>query len=111
MATYYALEQKIIDWHNARNLIEGSTDHQQFEKLLEEVEELRVNIEHSQDFSDDVGDILVVLINLCERHNLTLTDCMNVAYNDIKYRTGRMVDGIIREGFNRRERENYKMQA
>ena len=92
---YYTLEQKIIDWHNARNLIEGSTDHQQFEKLLEEVEELRVNIEHSQDFSDDVGDILVVLINLCERHNLTLTDCMNVAYNDIKYRTGKMVDGLF----------------
>ena len=95
MTTYYRLEQQIIDWHNARNLIEGSTDHQQFEKLLEEVEELRVNIEHSQDFSDDVGDILVVLINLCERHNLTLTDCMNVAYNDIKYRTGKMVDGIF----------------
>ena len=44
MATYYTLEQKIIDWHNARNLIEGVADHQQFEKLLEEVEELRVNI-------------------------------------------------------------------
>ena len=32
-------------WHNARNLIEGSSDHQQFEKLLEEVEELRLNID------------------------------------------------------------------
>jgi len=26
---------------------------------------------------------------------MTLTDCMNVAYNDIKYRTGKMVDGIF----------------
>ena len=26
MTTYYRLEQQIIDWHNARNLIEGSTD-------------------------------------------------------------------------------------
>jgi len=95
MKEYYKLEQQIIDWHNARNLITGSTDWQQFEKLLEEVEELRVNIQHSQDFSDDVGDILVVLINLCERHNITLVDCMNVAYNDIKYRTGKMVNGLF----------------
>ena len=34
MTTYYRLEQQIIDWHNARNLIEGSTDHQQFEKAV-----------------------------------------------------------------------------
>ncbi|MGB2264907.1 MAG: hypothetical protein ACPH3C_06950 [Glaciecola sp.] len=89
------LESKIIAWHRARNLIEGSSDHQQFEKLLEEVEELRLNIMNSQDISDDVGDIIVVLINLCERNGLSLTDCMNVAYNDIKYRTGKMVDGIF----------------
>lgn len=95
MATYYTLEQRIVEWHKARNLIEGSSDHQQFEKLLEEVEELRLNIMNSQDISDDVGDIIVVLINLCARNGLTLTDCMNVAYNDIKYRTGKMVDGIF----------------
>lgn len=89
------LESKIIAWHKARNLIEGSSDHQQFEKLLEEVEELRLNIMNSQDISDDVGDIIVVLINLCERNGLSLTHCMNVAYNDIKYRTGKMVDGIF----------------
>jgi len=95
MAAYYTLEQRIVEWHKARNLIEGSSDHQQFEKLLEEVEELRLNIMNSQDISDDVGDIIVVLINLCARNGLTLTDCMTVAYNDIKYRTGRMVDGIF----------------
>jgi len=95
MTTYYTLEQRIVEWHKARNLIEGSSDHQQFEKLLEEVEELRLNIMNSQDISDDVGDIIVVLINLCERNGLSLTDCMNVAYNDIKYRTGKMVDGIF----------------
>jgi hypothetical protein len=50
------LEKKIVDWHKARNLIEGSSDHQQFEKLLEEVEELRLNIMNSQDISDDGQD-------------------------------------------------------
>jgi len=89
------LEKKIVEWHKARNLIEGSSDHQQFEKLLEEVEELRLNIMNSQDISDDVGDIIVVLINMCERNQLSLSECMTVAYNDIKYRTGKMVDGIF----------------
>ena len=89
------LEKKIVEWHKARNLIEGSSDHQQFEKLLEEVEELRLNIMNSQDISDDVGDIIVVLINLCERNQLSLSECMNVAYNDIKDRRGQMVDGLF----------------
>jgi uncharacterized protein YabN with tetrapyrrole methylase and pyrophosphatase domain len=89
------LEKKIVEWHKARNLIKGSSDHQQFEKLLEEVEELRLNIMNSQDISDDVGDIIVVLINLCERNQLSLSECMNVAYNDIKHRKGKMVDGIF----------------
>jgi len=89
------LEQKIIAWHKARNLIEGSSDHQQFEKLLEEVEELRLNIMASQPIVDDVGDIIVVLINLCERNSLTLEECMTYAYNDIKDRRGQMVDGLF----------------
>ena len=34
------LISKTIEWHVARNLIEGSTDKQQFMKLHEEVGEL-----------------------------------------------------------------------
>jgi len=89
------LEKKIIAWHKARNLIEGSSDHQQFEKLLEEVEELRLNIMTSQPIVDDVGDIIVVLINLCERNGLALEECMAHAYNDIKDRRGQMFDGLF----------------
>ena len=89
------LEDKIVQWHRDRNLVDGSTDHQQFEKLLEEVEELRLNIMNSQPIVDDVGDIIVVLINLCERNGLTLKECMAHAYNDIKDRRGQMVDGLF----------------
>tara|TARA_R110001606_G_scaffold113600_2_gene240785 strand:- start:3016 stop:3303 length:288 start_codon:yes stop_codon:yes gene_type:complete len=89
------LEEKIIQWHKDRNLIDGSTDAQQFGKLLEEVDELRGNIEHSQPIVDDIGDIMVVLINITHRNNLSLWECMYHAYNDIKYRKGKMVDGIF----------------
>ena len=49
--------------------------------------------------SDDIGDMIVVLINIAERHNLTLKECLEKAWDDIKDRKGKMVDGIfIKEG-------------
>jgi len=89
------LEDKIIQWHKDRNLIEGSTDAQQFGKLLEEVDELRGNIEHSEPIVDDIGDIIVVLINMAHRNKLTLLECMYHAYGDIKDRKGKMIDGVF----------------
>ena len=89
------LIDKTIQWHHDRNLIEGSTDKAQFIKLVEELGELQDNIMEGKDFKDDIGDMLVVMINLCERNNTTLEECLAVAYNDIKDRKGKMVDGIF----------------
>lgn len=89
------LINKVKEWHYARNLIDGSTDKAQFIKLVEELGELQDNIMAGTDFKDDIGDMLVVMINLCERNNTTLEDCLEVAYNDIKDRTGKMVDGVF----------------
>jgi len=82
-------------WHHDRNLIEGSDDKSQFAKLIQEAGELSDNICKERDIKDDIGDMMVVLINIAERNNLSLTDCLEVAYNDIKDRTGRMVDGVF----------------
>ena len=90
------LIDKVKQWHHDRNLIEGSTDLQQFNgKLLEEVKELETNILLSQPIADDIGDILVVLINIATRNNLSLSECLQVAYDDIKDRKGKMVDGVF----------------
>ena len=90
------LIDKVKQWHHDRNLIEGSTDLQQFNgKLLEEVKELETNILLSQPVADDIGDILVVLINIATRNNLSLSRCLQVAYDDIKDRKGKMVDGVF----------------
>ena len=43
--------------------------------------------------------MLVVLINIAKRNDLTLGNCLEVAWNDIKDRKGKMVDGIfVKEG-------------
>ena len=52
-----------------------------------------------KDIRDDIGDMMVVLINIMVRNNLTMKECLSVAYDDIKDRKGKMVDGIfIKEG-------------
>ena len=86
---------RIETWHRDRNLIEGSTDKDQCLKLIQEVGELSDNICKGKDLKDDIGDIMVVLINIMERNNWHITDCLEVAWTDIKDRKGKMVDGIF----------------
>lgn len=90
-----ALIDKIVRWHYDRNLIEGSTSIKQFSKLQEEVMELKHNLEYDGDIRDDVGDIIVVLINILEREGISLKECLEVAYSDIKNRKGKMVEGVF----------------
>ena len=93
------LENNIKAWHRDRNLIDGSTDKDQYMKLIQEAGELSDNICKGKDIADDIGDMIVVLINIAERNNLSLSDCMERAWLDIKDRKGRMVDGIfVKEG-------------
>jgi|TARA_B100000768_G_C11253581_1_gene365292 NTP pyrophosphatase (non-canonical NTP hydrolase) len=85
----------IEDWHHQRNLVEGSTDKDQYMKLIQEAGELSDSICKGKDIRDDIGDMMVVLINIMVRNDLSLEECLKVAYDDIKGRTGRMVDGVF----------------
>ena len=97
--TIQQLVHMVEQWHLARNLIDGATDKDQVLKLIQEVGELSDNVCKGQDIRDDIGDIMVVLINIMKRNDLSLEECLDVAYNDIKDRKGKMVDGIfVKEG-------------
>ena len=89
------LDEKVGQWHEDRNLIDGSTDQAQMLKLMEEFGELSSDIARGKDIKDSIGDIMVVLRNIAGRHKLGLAECYAVAYNDIKDRRGRMEDGIF----------------
>jgi len=89
------LVKKVEQWHYDRNLIDGATDKDQVLKLLQELGELSDNVCKGNDIRDDIGDILVVMINILARNKLTLEECLEVAYEDIKDRKGKMVDGIF----------------
>lgn len=89
------LVEKIAQWHHDRNLIDGSTDKDQYMKLIQEAGELSDSICKGKDIRDDIGDMMVVLINIMTRNNLSMEECLQVAYDDIKDRKGRMIDGIF----------------
>ena len=86
---------KIKQWHHDRNLIEGSTDKDQTLKLLQELGELSDSVCKGKDIRDDLGDMMVVMINIMERNGHSMVDCLAKAWDDIKDRKGKMVDGIF----------------
>lgn len=85
----------MVTWHHNRNLIEGSDDKTQFAKLVQEVGELSDSICKGKDIKDDVGDIIVVLANLCARNRVSFLSCLEQAWSDIKDREGIMYEGVF----------------
>ncbi len=86
----------VQEWARERHLNKASYTMQAL-KLTEEVGELAAGIvRHSgPDIVDAIGDITVVLIVLCEQIGVPFDKCLNLAYQSIKNRTGRIVDGVF----------------
>jgi NTP pyrophosphatase (non-canonical NTP hydrolase) len=87
----------IRQWATDRNLIEGSDIKSQFVKLIEEAGELADAIVKKNDieFADAIGDMVVVLTIMAAQNKMLIEDCIDGAWQEIKDRKGRMVDGIF----------------
>lgn len=89
----------IVQWATDRNLIEGATKHAQMVKLMEEVGELSKSIAKGKDPADDIGDCVVVLTIIAEQHGLSIEKCIEISYNEIRDRKGKMINGMfVKEG-------------
>ena len=64
-------------------------------QLMQELGELSDHACKGEDIRDDLGDMLVVMLNIMKRNKYTLEECLQIAYDDIKDRRGKMVDGIF----------------
>jgi len=87
-------------WSLNRGL-EKADSSKQLIKLQEEVGELaQAHLKGYRDKQrDSIGDIMVVLTIYCQQENIDLRRCLQDAYDVIKDRKGRMVDGVfIKEG-------------
>ena len=61
------LVQKVIQWAEDRNIIDGAKKTDQLHKLYQECGELSDNLCKGKDARDDIGDITVVLIILAKQ--------------------------------------------
>lgn len=90
-------ESKVAYWAAERNLLEGSTPSRQLAKLIEELSELTLAIanQNGAEIEDSIGDMAVVLCIIARQCGLSFNDCLDAAWDQIKDRKGRMVDGVF----------------
>ena len=90
---------KIREWANERGLYSGGDTKTQTLKLMEEAGEIcrAVLKVDKQATMDGIGDCVVVLTNLAELAGTSIEDCIDLAYNEIKNRTGKMSNGTFKK--------------
>jgi len=90
--SYADVEMKVVQWGEARGIVQNSTAFAQALKTQEELNELfdAINNEDREAIKDAYGDILVTLIMGCAVIDLDLVTCLKGAYNEIKDRKGHL---------------------
>ena len=85
----------IREWADERGLYDNGDTKTQALKLVEEVGETCRAIlkEDYEEVTDGIGDCVVVLTNLAELHGVSIEECINAAYEEIKNRKGKMANG------------------
>jgi NTP pyrophosphatase (non-canonical NTP hydrolase) len=87
------LEIEVIRWAEARKIIPNAKPHTQLLKAVSEIGEL-ADAEIKGDMpaiKDGVGDVLVCLIIYCALRDIDVSQCLELAYKEIKDRTGTLL--------------------
>jgi NTP pyrophosphatase (non-canonical NTP hydrolase) len=102
--SYAEYEIKVIQWGEARGIVQNSNPMAQAIKTMEEVTELleAINKGDKAGMIDAYGDILVTLIMGCATADIDLTECLASAYDTIKNRKGH----LDAQGVFHKEQEN-----
>ena len=89
----------IREWAEERGLYANGDPKTQALKLVEEVgETCRAILKEDHDeVVDGIGDCVVVLTNLAELQGVSIEECIESAYNEIKNRKGKMVNGTYKK--------------
>jgi NTP pyrophosphatase (non-canonical NTP hydrolase) len=87
----------IRDWADQRGLYKKGNTITQYVKLQEEAGELaKALLENNHDeINDAIGDMVVVLTNLAHLHGTDIETCIAKAYDEIKSRKGKMINGTF----------------
>lgn len=105
---YKDLEELIIKWADDRNIFEFSNPIKQLTKTQEELDETMLALVKYADAKNDkekhdyflevvdgIGDMLVTIILLSKMVNIETVSALNSAYETIKNRKGKMINGLF----------------
>lgn len=114
------LNARVIEWAQEKGILDASNPIKQLTKTQEELDETMdalVKIkdlhdpkqpslidvgnkqalidQYNEEVVDGIGDMLVTILILSELCGVDSQHCLTVAYNEIKGRKGKMVDGMF----------------
>ena len=91
------LIQSVELWADQRGLLVPENRPRQMLKVMEEVGETAAALARGnrRELKDGIGDSIVTLIILAAQSGFTATECLEAAYNEIKGRNGKTVDGVF----------------
>lgn len=88
------LTVRIYNWFDNKGLHDPVM---QFAKLNEEVGEMAHELtrgrKNSEEMKDSLGDVFVTLVGMAHHLDLDLSECINMAYQEIRYRKGKVIEG------------------
>lgn len=113
--TFEELQDLVLEWAEEKDLLREEIADKQFMKFIEEVFEFykelvsykeactffeafgeRYDDDADQEYMElEMGDIIVTLIILCKQLDINFVECLEMAYNKIKDRKGKTINGIF----------------
>lgn len=101
------LQLKVLKWAYSHDLLHEENADKQFLKFVEEVFEFKTEMDNVLSYTDpyvdeadrrmilEMGDIFVTLIILCKQLEIEPQFCLEKAYEKIKDRHGRTINGTF----------------
>jgi NTP pyrophosphatase (non-canonical NTP hydrolase) len=80
-------------WAEERGIYQKGDSKTQALKVVDEMGELARGViaDNKEEIKDGIGDVIVSITNLAHLCGLTVEDCINSAYQEIKDRKGKMI--------------------
>ncbi|OFJ69692.1 hypothetical protein HMPREF2852_06575 [Anaerococcus sp. HMSC065G05] len=101
--SFEELKYLVLEWADDKDLLHEENAEKQFMKFIEEVFEFKTEFDNwvflrenlVKDMKLEMGDIFVTLIILCEDLGIDPVACLEMAYEKIKDRRGKTINGTF----------------
>jgi NTP pyrophosphatase (non-canonical NTP hydrolase) len=97
MENFNTLIENVVSWAEAKDILKPENAPKQMLKVMEEVGETAGALAKNkqEELKDGIGDAFVILIILAKQVGMEPAECIEAAWNEIKNRTGKTVNGVF----------------